>query len=215
LVETTGRENPMNGNVSNITTEQRNWIVKYEEGHLGDVKAIDIQPSRMSETISAFANADSGELWIGIDEESVTRRRSWRGFQTIEDANAHIEILDQVLQLGQGYSFEFLLHLEVAKMRNIIYATSGTAYVRRGAHNQAVNTDAMKRQLERNKGIVSFETTNISADPDTIINSIITRTFMNNVIPSTKPEEWLKKQELIVDGKPIVAGVLLFADQNG
>jgi len=222
LVETTGRENPMNGNVSNITTEQRNWIVKYEEGHLGDVKAIDIQPSRMSETISAFANADSGELWIGIDEESVTRRRSWRGFQTIEDANAHIEILDQVLQLGQGYSFEFLhhssskgyvLHLEVAKMRNIIYATSGTAYVRRGAHNQAVNTDAMKRQLERNKGIVSFETTNISADPDTIINSIITRTFMNNVIPSTKPEEWLKKQELIVDGKPIVAGVLLFADQ--
>ena len=104
----------------------------------------------MSETISAFANADGGELWIGVDEGKA-KRRHWRGFQSVEDANAHIEILDKVMQLGQGYSFEFLLHqsstgfvlhIEVGKTPNIIYATSGTAYVRRGAHNQPVSSDA-------------------------------------------------------------------------
>ena len=128
----------MNGNVSIITTEQRNWIVKYKEGQLGDVKAIDILPSKMSETVSAFANTDGGELWIGIDEDDK-KRKSWRGFQRTEDANAHIEILDKIMQLRQGYSFDFLshqtskglvLHIEVSKIPNqIIYATSRIAYV--------------------------------------------------------------------------------------
>jgi ATP-dependent DNA helicase RecG len=212
----------MNGNVNSITTEQRNWIVKYEEGQLGDVKAIDILPSKMSETISAFANADGGELWIGIDEDEK-KRRSWRGFQRIEDANAHIEILDKIMHLGQGYSFDFLshqtssglvLHIEVGKIPSqIIYATGGKAYVRRAGHNQEVNTDAMKRQLERNKGIISFEATPINTDPNIIINSIATRTFMNNLVPSAKAEEWLKKQQTILDEKPTVAGVILFADE--
>ena len=191
----------MSGNVNTITTEQRDWIVKYEEGQLGDVMAIEIEPSKMSQKISAFANADGGEMWIGVDEERETKRRSWRGFQRTEDANAHIEILDKVMQLGQGYSFEFLrhqssasvvLHIEVGKMRQIIYATNGKVYIRRGAHDQPVTDLAMLRQLERNKGIASFETTNVDADPNIIINSITTRTFMRNVIPSAKADEWLK-----------------------
>lgn len=209
-------------NVSDITTEQRDWIVKYDEAQLGEVKAIEILPGKMSETVSAFANADGGELWVGVDEDQVTKRRSWRGFQRIEDANAHIEILDKVMQLGQGYSFEFLrhhasrglvLHIDVGKVREIIYATNSTAYVRRGGHNQPVTGHAMLQQLERNKGIISFETTSVNADPNTIVNSIITRTFMRNVVPTARADEWLTKQLTIVDGKPTVAGVILFADE--
>jgi ATP-dependent DNA helicase RecG len=212
----------MNGSVDDITTEQRDWIVKYDEAQLGEVKAIEILPGKMSETVSAFANADGGELWVGVDEDQVTNRRSWRGFQKIEDANAHIEILDKVMQLGQGYSFGFLrhrssrglvLHIEVGKVREIIYATNRIPYVRRSGHNQPVTDNAMLNQLERNKGIVSFETTNVSADPNTIINSIITRTFMRNVVPTAKADEWLIKQQTIIDGKPTVAGVILFADE--
>jgi ATP-dependent DNA helicase RecG len=211
----------MNGNTSIITTEQRNWIVKYEEGQLGDVKAIDISPSKLSETISALANADGGELWIGIDEDEK-KRRSWRGFETDEHANVHIQILDQILQLGEGYSFEFLkhpaskglvLHLEIAKMRGIICATNGSAYIRRGAHNQPVTTDAMKRQLERNKGLVSFEQHITNAEPNVITGSFITRYFIGNVVPSAKAEDWLRKQRVIIEGKPTVAGVVLFADE--
>jgi ATP-dependent DNA helicase RecG len=211
----------MNGNTSIITTEQRNWILKYREGQLGDVKAVDISPGKLSETISALANADGGELWIGIDEDEK-KRRSWRGFETDEDANAHIQILDKILQLGEGYSFEFLkhpaskglvLHLEIAKMSAIIYATDGVAYIRRAGHNQQVTTDAMKLQLERNKGLVSFETHRTNAKPDVITDSLITRYFMDNVIPSDKAEDWLRKQQVIIEGKPTVAGVVLFADE--
>ncbi len=211
----------MNGTTSTtIPTEQRDWIIGYEEGHLGDVKARDILPSKMSESVSAFANADGGELWIGIDED-IAKRRAWRGFQRIEDANAHIEILDRVMQLGQGYHFQFLehqtssgfiLHIEISKTPHIIYATNGTAYVRRGGHNQPAK-DAMFRQLERNKGLVSFETDTVFTDPMVIINSIVTRTFMRYIVPSARADEWLQKQQVIVGGKPTVAGLILFADQ--
>jgi ATP-dependent DNA helicase RecG len=212
----------MSGNINIITTEQRDWIVHYDEGHLGEIKAIEIKPAKMSETISAFANADGGELWIGVDEDLATKHRSWRGFKAIEDANAHIEILDKVMQLGQGYSFEFLrhksssgivLHIEISKLAHIIRTTSGIAYVRRGGHNQPVTDNSMLQQLERNKGIVSFETISVNTDPNSIINSTVTRTFMRNVVPSAKADEWLKKQQTIIDGKPTVAGVVLFADE--
>lgn len=209
-------------NTISITTEQRNWIIKYEEGQLGDVTAIEIDPGKLSRKVSAFANADGGELWVGIDEDRITKRRNWRGFQRIEDANAHIQILDTVLQLKQGYKFEFLshpnsigfvLHIEIDKMREIIYATNRVAYIRRGPHDQPIIDKAMLLQLERNKGIISFETHNVDADPDIIINSIMTRTFIRNVIPSVISEEWLKKQQTIINGKPTVAGVILFADE--
>lgn len=215
----------MNGSVNEITTEQCDWIVNYDEAQLGEVKAIEILPSKMSETVSAFANADGGELWVGIDEDQTTKpvRRSWRGFNRIEDANAHIEVLDKVMQLGQGYSFDFLchrssrgfvLHIEVGKIPlQIIYATNGIPYVRRSGHNQPVTENNMLRQLERNKGIVSFEDNNVNADPNIIINSITTRTFMRNVVPSTEADEWMKKQRIIRDDKPTVAGVILFADE--
>jgi len=212
----------MNGNISDITTEQRDWIVNYEEGQLGDVMAIEIKPSKMSQKVSAFANADGGELWVGIDENRATKARKWRGFRAIEDANAHIEILDKILRLRQGYSYEFLyhqkssglvLHIEIGKMREIIKATDDIPYMRRSAHDQPVKDHAMLLQLERNKGIVSFETTNADAAPNIIIDSVITRTFMRNVIPSARADEWLKKQQAIVNGKPTVAGVILFADE--
>jgi predicted HTH transcriptional regulator len=65
-------------------------VLGYEEVHFGDLKAKELKPAKMSESVSAFANADGGELWIGIHENSAMRQRSWNGFLRIEDANAHI-----------------------------------------------------------------------------------------------------------------------------
>ena len=48
--------------VNEITAYQRNQILQIKEGHFSDIKAIDIKPSKLTRTLSAFANADGGEL---------------------------------------------------------------------------------------------------------------------------------------------------------
>ena len=56
-------------------------IIGLEEGHFADLKSKDISPSKITRTISAFANADGGEIFIGIEDEP----RQWRGFSNFEE----------------------------------------------------------------------------------------------------------------------------------
>ena len=211
----------MPGEEYTVTTEQRDKIVTYQEGHFGDVKGTDITPAKMSRAVSALANADGGELWVGISEDNRTNRW-WRGFERVEDANAHIQVLADVMKVEPAYTFDFLrhpdspgfvLHIEISKSRNIIRATDNKPYLRRGAQNLPVTGDAQLRQLERNKGITSYETETIATDPIVITNSATAIEFMLEVVPTAEPEEWLRKQHVIVDDLPTIAGVVLFADE--
>ena len=209
------------GQVFTMTDEERDTVLWYGEGDFGDVKGKCIRPNKMSESIAAFANTDGGELWIGISENSDRSERWWDGFSTKEDANAHIFVLTNLLEIGTHYSFDYLqhgqsngyvLHIDIGKSGSIIRATNGIAYIRRGAQNVPVSSDAMLRQLERNKGITSYETETVRADPATITNSNATIGFMLTVVPNAEPEEWMRKNQMIVGDKPTVAGVLLFSD---
>jgi ATP-dependent DNA helicase RecG len=212
----------MAGETFQVTEDQVRRILHWEEDHFGDVKAKALTPAKMSESVSAFGNADGGELWLGIDEDSRTKARTWLGFDRIEDANPHLDILSGLFPFGTSYSFEFLtnsivpgyvLHIEVPKARLILEATNGTAYVRKGAQNLPVNTPDKRRQLEHNKGITTYETETINTAPDIITNSATTIEFILDVIPSAEPEEWFRKQQVIVDDKPTVSGAVLFADE--
>ena len=88
-----------------ITAEQGRRILALEEGHFADVKAIDISPAKLTNTISAFSNASGGELYVGIDERQTPsgKIRSWRGFRDVEAANAHLQVFAQLFPLGQYY----------------------------------------------------------------------------------------------------------------
>ena len=66
--------------------------------------------------------------------------------------------------------------------------------------------------LERNKGITSFENEPVSVELSKVCNSTTAIKFILEVVPTSEPESWLRKQELIKDGKPTVGGVVLFAD---
>jgi ATP-dependent DNA helicase RecG len=47
-----------------------------------------------------------------------------------------------------------------------------------------------------------------------ITNSIVTLNFILSQVPSAEPDEWMRKQALLIDpGRPTVAGVLLFSDE--
>jgi ATP-dependent DNA helicase RecG len=209
--------------VNEITDKQLQEVLSYTEGHFLDVKAKDIKPAKLTKTISAFANADGGEVYIGI-AENVTLlpfAHTWDGFAKPEDANGHVQIFETLFPLGQDYLYTFLSHprktglvlqVIVRKTKAVVKASDGIPYIRRGAQNLPVDTPAKLALLERNKGITSFENEPVSTDLSNVCNSAATIKFILDVVPTSEPEPWLRKQELIKDDKPTVAGVVLFAD---
>ena len=82
-------------------------IVQTEEGHFADLKSTQISPAKLSRTISAFANASGGDLFIGIDEDTRTSAREWNGFGTQEDANACIAVFENIYPLSDGMRIQF------------------------------------------------------------------------------------------------------------
>jgi ATP-dependent DNA helicase RecG len=194
-----------------ISREQESQVASTEEGHFLDLKAIEITPAKLSRTIAAFANADGGEVYIGIDEETRSRSRSVRGYSKIEDFNGHLQIFEGLFPSGERFSYEFLrsssgflMHVTVQKTQDIKTASDGIIYLRRGAQNIPVKTPEEIERLRLNKGISSFESETLSIDKALITNSTVTLGFLINVVPTAEPEPWLKKQLLIREDKPTV-----------
>ncbi len=207
-----------------ISRAESDRIIQIEENHYIDLKAIEIEPAKLSEAVSAFANTAGGELFIGVDEKTVggKKTRSWRGFIDVESANDRIAVIEAMSPLGNHYRASFLvckdeagaiLHLTIFKSKDILNASNGFSYVRRGAQKQQVRGDEAIRRLRLDKGIVSFEDETTNVDSKSITNSKVIIDFMLQVVPSAEPEDWLHKQNLILTDKPTAAGVLLFSDE--
>ncbi len=77
-----------------ITTDQVRALLAREEGHFLDYKSKEVSPAKLTKALNAFANADGGELMVGI-RESSPGVFVWDGFNRIEDANGHIQHLEQ------------------------------------------------------------------------------------------------------------------------
>lgn len=204
-----------------ITDKQLEQILSYAEGHFVDLKSKEIKPSKLSKTISGFANADGGELYIGIAETPIGVPHKWEGFVDPEDGNAHLQVFETLFPLGEDYLYSFLRHAKqtgyvlqviVRKTKGIVRANDGIPYIRRGAQNLPVDTPAKLSVLERNKGITSFENEPVSVNLANVCNSQTAIKFIREVVPSAEPESWLRKQELIKEDKPTVAGIVLFSD---
>ena len=209
-------------NVVSITPEEASKVIQTQENHFADVKSILIAPASLTKSIYAFTNAEGGELYIGLDEDRRKKHRSWTGFDDPEAANGHIRAFEDLFPLGDGYSYTFLendamhglvLKVEIGKSRQIKPASNGTIYLRRGAQNLPVTNAEELERLRRNKGLVSFETETIPVGLEAITNSLQVIEFMLEVVPASEPEPWLRKQQLIIDDKPTVADLLLFADE--
>jgi ATP-dependent DNA helicase RecG len=204
-----------------ITAEQAELLLKKQEGHFFDGKSIEIKPSKLTKSISALANADGGELYVGFSEPTPGAFE-WVGFAREEDANAHLQVFESLFPLGTDFEYCFLtsdghkgfvLQVVIAKTKDIKRASDGTPYLRRGPQSLPVGDAEGLRRLEYAKGISSFENEKTAASPDELTNSTPTIEFMINVVPSAEPDSWLKKQQLVKENKATVAGVLLFADE--
>ena len=201
-----------------VTKDQADRLRLLDENQFGDVKAKEIRPKALTEHLSAFANSDGGDIYIGITDKV----RVWDGFENIEAANGHLQCFEEFFPLGTDFHYEFLqcdsypglvLHVQIDKTQAICFASNKTPYIRRGAQSIPLNTPDKVKRLEFSKGITSFENELTNVSKEIIVDSDITIDFIKEVVPTTTPEAWLKKQNLIRDNRPTVAGILLFAEE--
>jgi len=185
-----------------------------------DVKAKEIAPAKLSRSISAFCNTDGGVLIVGIEEKGETR--IWNGFVDEEAANGIFQLIHEIFPLHEPITATFytvqdekglVLILEMTKTAQIVKATDGKVYVRRGASNQPVTTQEQLKQLELTKGVASHEDATVQDEIENIRQSVVFNHFMEAMVPNADKEVWLKKQRLEVNSLPTVAGELLFSDE--
>lgn len=198
-------------------------LYKIEENYFNDFKAKDILPGKLSKTVSAFANASGGDIYLGIREDSKTKAKYWEGFEHIEDANSHIQTLVDMAPLDNFLEFTFLrnnttnsyvLQITVSKTKGITNATDGIPYIRHNASNLEVKAAEARKRLELDKGITSFE--NETVQETTLADvemSEVLNDFVKAVIPQRDNISWIKKQHLCENEHLTVAGTLLFLDE--
>ncbi len=208
-----------------ISAEQADLLTQIGEGQFSDVKAKEIAPAKLANTISALANSDGGDLYIGVLESLVgggVKKRYWSGFKDVEAANGFMQSFERLFPLGGDFQYEFLsspgqtglvLHVQVARTQAVVRAGDGIPYIRRGATNIPVSTPDALRRLEYSKGVASFENEVTNTSKELITESPITSNFLKHVVPTAEPESWLKKQSLIRSDRPTVAGLLLFSEE--
>lgn len=210
--------------VIEITGGERGRLLGLEEGHFADLKAIRISTKKLGVAMSAFANAAGGDLYVGIGETELlgSKIRTWHGFDDQEAANGHLQSLETLFPLGAEYSYEFLscpgskglvLHITVQRTPQIARAHNKKVYVRRGAQNLGVKGAEALRRLELDKGIVSYESQPVNADLTVVTKSEKLAEFIKNVVPMQTPVIFVRKQSLARSNKPVVAAVLLFAEE--
>jgi ATP-dependent DNA helicase RecG len=203
-----------------ISREQAATLLARQEGHFLDFKDKRIAPAKVARAVSAFCNADGGDLYIGVNE--LPTGFSWDGFADPEDANQVIHTLEGVSPFGTDIDAEFLyaeglpgyvLHIDARKSRVIRKTVDGKIYKRLSAQNAPVTTDDALTALRRQKGLESFESETLPIDIEVVTNSEAILEYLLSAVPLTEPETYLRKQHLLVAGKPVVASGLLFADE--
>lgn len=201
-----------------ISNKEVQTLLSIDEGHFSDLKSRDIAVGKLTKAIAAFANAEGGELFIGVEDKP----RQWRGFENVEAANGHIQAFEEFFPLGNDFQYEFLsnedqdglvLKVQIAKTRELKTASDGVVYIRRGAQSLPVKSEDRLLALRRDKGIVSFETELVNCPEELVTNSLHIIEFLLEVVPTAEPDVWLRKQMAIQNGKATVVAVLLFAEE--
>jgi ATP-dependent DNA helicase RecG len=207
-----------------ITGAQRDLLLALDENHFVELKGTGVSTKKLGRTVSAFANSAGGDLYIGIAETDLlgSKVRTWHGFRDQEAANGHLQSLEALFPLGAEYSYEFLtcpgsvgvaLHITVQRTPQIARAHDKKVFVRRGAQNLEVKGAEALRRLMLDKGIDSYEKHTVNADLTLLTQSANLAAFIKQVVPMQTPAVFVRKQALSRSNQPVVAGVLLFAEE--
>ena len=208
-----------------ITNKELSILLLQEEGHFFDIKGKHIQPSKLQETFVAFANADGGEIYVGLEDKKNPGERI-NPFPLMEDCNQIIStLLEHTTPAVENVGVEFLspetgghiLHISIPKSPKVHYTASGDFFVRLNAEKIKIKGERVT-SLAYSKGAAPYERVPVeSIDTDEIISSPLLIDYMNRIQTSIAPHSFLKKQRLLSERndtlKPNVGCVLLFDEE--
>ncbi len=220
--------------VRKITEQDAIKFLNEEEDYFFDVTRKDYIGEVIQKKCVSFANADGGDLLIGIHDRKDTgltggKFERWSGFETQEDANNTIGDISRNINPNiVGIIFEFLeiegneklgkvLKVSIEKSPDVHYTASGNVYIRKGAQCIIIAGDEITN-LQLSKGAKSYENQSISEyDIARLVDSDELKEFLDYYLPKTNTRDFLRKQNLVISKKeshqPIYAGVLLY-DEN-
>lgn len=204
-----------------VSENDINELIELQESWLVEIKGKELQPNKLTRTLSAFANTNGGDIYLGLSHKDTDKTTYyWDGFIDEESMNNFITVIENSFTSYENYSIETyshyenktcILHITVHKTNSIVYASDKKAYVRHGVQNLPCDTDEKILRLRLDKGLASFEDDKTQLSFDEIKNSSVLSEFLKDVAPTTTPYDWLRKQKIMDSNARItVAGVLLY-----
>ncbi|MBA4543265.1 ATP-binding protein [Thermoactinomyces daqus] len=212
--------------IRKITSKEKKKLLELQEDHFHEIKSIRIKPSDLQKHFVAFANADGGEIYIGIEDKKSTGERII-GFKNIEDANDIISTLMETTKPSvENVDIEFLdfgkygfvLHLLIPKSPRVHYTANEECYIRLNASSKKIKGEKIIK-LSYSKGHYNYEKVSIQeVEIDDIITSRYLSDYMKRVETSLSEEKFLRKQKLVQRSEngsyhPNVGCILLFDEE--
>jgi ATP-dependent DNA helicase RecG len=198
-------------------------LISRQEDHFLDFKSASLKGISLQKIATAFANADGGEILIGIEDTAVAKgSERWAGFATVEDFNGHLQALNEVrpqlpMSLGflacEGLS-GIILQIAIEKSSQVHQTASGDVYLRRGAQSLPIKDAEQLVALKFAKGLSSFEDTAVANVPlETVVESEELQRFLTTFSPKTEPLDYVVNENLLdlKSWDPKVSGLVLFA----
>ncbi|MCK5136808.1 MAG: putative DNA binding domain-containing protein [Bacteroidales bacterium] len=212
-------------NTRNPYQDEESKLLSLEEDHFNDMKSKRIAPNKLQETFVAFANADGGDLWIGIEDISNSGERI-DGFDTKEDANDILHILlEETNPSVENIDIEFIdfklkgqvLNISIPKSPKVHYTARGDCFLRINARKTKIRGERVA-QLGYAKGAFVYEKQPVdTVDVDDYTESGHLISYMNRVGSQLSTTSFLRKQRLLtkIDGEriPNVACVLMYDEE--
>lgn len=211
--------------IKNISIKDADKIIEKEESHFYDFKSKEVSGTKIQKIAVAFANADGGEVFVGIKDikdEAITSKR-WDGMASMEDYNSILSSLmlitptldvSKIFITCSEYS-GYVLNIKVEKSSQVHCTSSNEYYLRNGAQSLKLTTNEQITDLKFAKGTVTYENELVpQALPEIIYENDNIIDFLKDLSPQTDPLEYCFSENLIHNKtcQPTVAGILLFAN---
>jgi ATP-dependent DNA helicase RecG len=177
--------------IREITNREVHKIASAMESHVFDFKSKLSNGETIQKAVVAFANADGGEILIGLEDKKTRTEieNRWNGFVNIEEANDIIHsIISLTPKINCRYEFlfnksysGFLLRVFIEKANSVAITSKQIVYQRMGAQSLKITDPQRIQALNYSKGTHSYEETILSnIQPDLIDESDAMKFFIKD-----------------------------------